>query len=499
MIGYARDSHLRLPYKLSRNTALAWALAAAVGMTAAVGTAQAARLGHAHVDSAPGAPLQVVVPLLDLTPDEAANLQVSLADAAAWQQAGLQPPTPLADTYATLETGANGSRVVRVSSTQAATTDAIDVLLELHSNAGQRQLQVTVLVPPSDASAGIQRASAGNAAPGAGTSDKTSAGQVKVRRGQTLWGIAASHAVPNTTIYQELVALWQANPQAFSQNNMDLVRAGSTLTLPDAATVQAINPDDARRIFAEQVDAYHRYLAGRGARGAPSVAQGRGGASGKVGSGPAGQGGSAASAQDQLRLSSATSAGADAKADESTSAQHAMEDASKRVDELKSNVEVLNQAASAAGAAMAAAAGEGTNGQPGADASQAASGKPGTSGAPGAPGTSGNGTTEGVPATGPNSPAAVALDAAKQVVAKTGMPNWLSDNLLTIITVVLAVVIFIVAWVLRRAGQRRTEDDEIDGFAEPPIDGRVIDEKLSHINLELDKPRAGESPDGGRA
>lgn len=495
MIGYARVSHLRLPYKLSRSTAAALALATAVGMTVGVGTAQAARLGHAHVDSAPGAPLQVVVPLLDLTPDEAANLQVSLADAAAWQQAGLQPPTPLADTHATLETGANGSRVVRVSSTQAATTDAIDVLLDLQSNAGQRQLQVTVLVPQGDASSGIQRASAGTPATGASASGKASAGEVKVRPGQTLWGIAASHAVPGTNIYQQLVALWQANPQAFSQNNMDLVRAGSTLTLPDAATVQAINSDDARRIFAEQVDAYHRYLAGRGTRGSPT-AQGRGGASGKVGSGPAGHGGSAASAKDQLRLSSGTSAGADAKADESTSAQHAMEDASKRVDELKSNVDVLNQAASAAGAAMAAASGEGSNGQQGANASQAASGQPG---APGTPGASGNGGTEGVPATGPNSPAAVALDAAKQAVAKTGMPNWLSDNLLTIITVVLAIVIFIVAWVLRRAGQRRIDDDELDGFAEPPIDDRVIDEKLSHINLELDKPHANGSSSGGRA
>jgi pilus assembly protein FimV len=455
-----------------------------------MGTAQAARLGHARVDSVPGAPLQVVVPLLDLTPDELANLQVSLADASVWQQAGLQPPTPLAETRATLETDAKGNRVVRVSSTQAATTDAIDVLLELQSSAGQRQLQLTVLVQPGNAAAGVQRAAADAAAKGSSaSSDRASAGQVKVRPGQTLWGIAASHAVPNTTIYQELVALWQANPHAFSQNNMDLVHAGATLTLPDAATVQAIDPTEARRIFAEHVDAYHRYLAGRGARGAAPVAQGRSGASGKVGSGPAGQGGSGASAQDQLRLS----AGADAKADESTSAQHAMQDASKRVDELKSNVEVLNQAASAAGAAIAAGAGagDGTNGQQqGANASQTA---------PGNPGAAGNGTTEGAPVTGPNSPAAAALGAAKQAVAKTGMPNWLSENLLSIITVVLAIVIFIVAWVLRRAGQRRSEDDETDGFAEPTIDGRVIDEKLSHINLELDKPPTNPSSNGGRA
>ncbi|HEY0296119.1 MAG TPA: hypothetical protein VGC69_12375, partial [Bordetella sp.] len=79
------------PRSLSRKTALAWALAAAIGVTAAAGTAQAARLGHARVVSAPGTPLQVLVPLLDLTPDETTGLQVSLADAAAWQQAGLQP------------------------------------------------------------------------------------------------------------------------------------------------------------------------------------------------------------------------------------------------------------------------------------------------------------------------------------------------------------------------------------------------------------------------
>ena len=500
MTGCQHNTPLLSSRSRPRKTVLAWTLAAALGMAAVAGNAQAVSLGHARVVSAPGAPLQVVVPLTDLTPEEAANLQVSLASDAAWQQAGLQPPTPLADMRAALETGANGSRQVRVSSSQPPGSDAIDVLLDVQSSAGQRQLQVTVLVPASDITAGIRQASAGATRPTGGAS----AGQVKVLPGQTLWGIASSHAVANATIYQELVALWRANPQAFIQNNMNLVRSGSTLSLPDAATVQSIDPAEARRIFEEQAAAFQRYRGrlGAGAHGAAAPApSSQGAAAGKVESGEAANKAVAPSAQDQLRLSSPSQA--DAKADADASNQHAMEDANKRIDELKSNVQALSQAAGAATAGNGP--GAAGNGQGSAAASGAASGGSSTS--------STANTVEHPPVTGPSSPTAAALDeakdTAKQVVDKSGLSDWLPDNLLIVITAALAVIIFVVAWVLRRAGQRRNDDDDDSygyaGYAEPTVDHgatesrKDIDPRVSSINLDLDKPSGEEHPHGGRA
>src|SRR3546814_4024022 len=140
-----------------------------------------------------------------------------------------------------------------------------------------------------------------------------------------------------------LVALWRANPQAFIQNNMNLVRAGETLSIPDAATGRAVDPAEARRIYAEQLEAYARYRgrAGADAAGGSAVSADRGAASGHVGQAPAGQAGVASAPEDRLRLSAAASA--DAQSDARTSSAHAMQDAQQRVDTLQGNVDALNR------------------------------------------------------------------------------------------------------------------------------------------------------------
>ncbi|WP_376845699.1 FimV/HubP family polar landmark protein, partial [Bordetella pertussis] len=260
-------STLRPLQPARRSQALSWALVLALGAGAT--GAEAARLGHARVVSPPGAALQVVVPLLELSADDLATLQVSLADEAAWRQAGLTPPVPLSSATVRIEPGADASRRnVRISSSQPPAGNAVDVLLDLRSGAGQRQVQVTVLVPPRGSAARVAPASVGTPAP----AGQASAGSIDVRRGDTLFGIAQRNAVAGASVYQMLVALWRANPEAFIQNNMNLVRAGETLDIPDAATVRAIDPAEARRIFAQHAEAFARYRGRAGALAAGGAA-----------------------------------------------------------------------------------------------------------------------------------------------------------------------------------------------------------------------------------
>lgn len=281
-------STLRPLQPARRSQALSWALVLALGAGAT--GAEAARLGHARVVSPPGAALQVVVPLLELSADDLATLQVSLADEAAWRQAGLTPPVPLSSATVRIEPGADASRRnVRISSSQPPAGNAVDVLLDLRSGAGQRQVQVTVLVPPRGSAARVAPASVGTPAP----AGQASAGSIDVRRGDTLFGIAQRNAVAGASVYQMLVALWRANPEAFIQNNMNLVRAGETLDIPDAATVRAIDPAEARRIFAQHAEAFARYRgragAGRGRRGRQRYGRGRRGPAGQRGAGRGGR------------------------------------------------------------------------------------------------------------------------------------------------------------------------------------------------------------------
>ncbi|KOF54104.1 hypothetical protein AD428_09105, partial [Achromobacter sp. DMS1] len=80
----------------------------------------------------------------------------------------------------------------------------------------------------------------------------------------------------------------------------------------------------------------------------------------------------------------------------------------------------------------------------------------------------------------------------------SGMPSWLADNLLVIVTAVLALVAFAIAWLLRRAGTRRgDEDEETYAYGEPALDAAALDRKLKGINLDLDEPPTDEPRHAG--
>ncbi|WP_054505616.1 peptidoglycan-binding protein LysM, partial [Achromobacter xylosoxidans] len=414
--------------------------------------------------------------------------------------------------------------------------------------------------------------------------------------------------------------------------NMNLVRAGQKLAIPDAATVRAVDPAEARRIFNEHAEAFARYRARLGAAAGanPSVVKGQDAASGTVAR-PGDTGVATASQpQDRVRLSSGQAQGgataqADAQADQRASDARAMADAQGRVNQLQSNVDELNKAVAgqggatgapgAAGAAGAngatggagavgasgtpgstgaagasgtpgAAGAAGASGTPGATGAAGASGTPGSTGAAGASGTPGatgaagasgtpgstgaagasgtpgatgaagasgtpgatgaagasgtpgatgaagasgspgatgaagaSGTPGAVGATGapglsgtpgaagPSTAAAQQDKAAAQASADknkdkdltSSMPAWLADNLLVIVTAVLALIAFAIAWVLRRAGARRGDDDEETyAYNEPVLDTAALNRKLDSISLDLDEPPTDEPrPVGG--
>ncbi|WP_336235460.1 FimV/HubP family polar landmark protein [Achromobacter dolens] len=604
-----------------RLKALQWAIALAIG-AGACSPALAMRVGHSRVVSAPGTPLQALVGLQELTPDEVSSLRVSVADEAAWQRAGLKPPAPLASLVVRVEDGLDPTRKnLRVRSTQAPAGGAVDLLLDISSSSGQRQVQVSILVPLRGAGADVTPAAVGTPGRAGGA-----AGAVNVKSGDTLFAIAQRNAVPNASIYQMLVALWRANPDAFIQNNMNLVRAGQKLVIPDAATVRAVDPAEARRIFNEHAEAFARYRAriGAAAGANPSVVKGQDAASGTV-TKPGDTGvASASPPQDRVRLSSGqaqdgAAAQADAQADQRTSNQRAMADAEGRVNQLQSNVDELNKAVGGQGAsgsgggasgaagatgatgatgaagamgAAGAAGAAGTSGVTGASGAAGATGTPGATGAAGAPGAAGASGAAGAPgpagasgtagasgATGASgaagasgsagaagtagasgaagatgttgtsgasgatgaagaagatgiagaagatgatgaagtpgasgAPGAAGTPGASTAAAQqdkaaadaaasntkdkdltSSMPAWLADNLLVIVTAVLALIAFAIAWVLRRAGARRGDDDEETyAYNEPALDTAALNRKLDSISLDLDEPPTDE-------
>ncbi|HTK00039.1 MAG TPA: FimV/HubP family polar landmark protein [Bordetella sp.] len=435
------------PSSISSRYATRLAVALALGCAVSA-PAHALRLAHSRIVSAPNAPLQVLVGIADLTPDEQRSLMATLADPAAWEQAGVTPPVPLSSMTLRLEgAGAATRRNLRISSPEAAKGPAVDLLLNIGTSEGQRQVQVSIMQ-----SAGGFPGLTSQAQVGSGSRAGRGAGSVAVRSGDTLYGIAQSNAVADATIYQMLVALWRANPNAFIQNNMNLVKAGTTLIVPDAATVRAVDPAEARRIFIQQQEAYARYrasLAGAAARGAAASAGSA--AAGQVGGGQSNTT-PEPSSQDRVRLSSGEpgqgESDAQAQGDAQTSVAKATQDAQQRVDQLERNVKDLNDALTAArvaeqgksagaqagkGQAAGGGSGQTAGGSQAASGGQAASGSqaggfavPGFAGAAGSAAGSGpkagaNGAA-GQSAAGANDSASKASSASQNASQGGGQP-----------------------------------------------------------------------------
>ncbi|MFJ0543865.1 hypothetical protein WLU91_24810, partial [Bordetella bronchiseptica] len=120
----------------------------------------------------------------------------------------------------------------------------------------------------------------------------------------------------------------------------------------------------------------------------------------------------------------------------------------------------------------------------------------GPAAAPGAAG-SASGNASGLSL--PGGAAGQGGEAAKGESTQGGMPGWLADNLLAIVTAVLALIVFIVAWALRRAGARRDDDDEASAaYPEPALDTAALTRKLDSISLDLDEPPTDEPRPGGK-
>ncbi len=227
--------------------------------------AQAATLGHARLVSGLGAPLRIDIPVLALAAEEAGSLQVTPAQADQWRQAGLSPPVALESLRIRLEPGPiAGQAHLRVTSSEAFNQPIADLLLDLRSDTGQQRYQVSVLTGGGGASLQAPEArdlhpeAAGRAGKGDGFG---SAAQpiIRVRKGDTMFAIARRHAVEGVSVYQMMIALQRANPQAFIQGNLNLVKAGARLRMPDRAALTAISDREARRLFHEQVVAFQRY------------------------------------------------------------------------------------------------------------------------------------------------------------------------------------------------------------------------------------------------
>lgn len=226
---------------------LVLAIAAASALSS--GMAHALGLGELTLKSAQNQPLDAEIELLDVRDLTAAEVVPSLAPVEEFSKAGVERQAFLNDLTFTPVINPSGKSVLRVTSSQPLPAPMVKFLVQVMWPQGRLLRDYSVLIDPSKFSPEAAKAAAGV------TPAVTAAGQHTTVRRDTLWEIAAK-ARQGGSVQQTMLAIQALNPDAFFNGNINQLKVGQVLRLPDAQQVAAIPQGQAVKEVAEQYAAW---------------------------------------------------------------------------------------------------------------------------------------------------------------------------------------------------------------------------------------------------
>ncbi|HEY0488082.1 MAG TPA: FimV/HubP family polar landmark protein [Telluria sp.] len=365
--------------------ALASAVASAVLLSS---SAYAAGLGKLTVMSSLGQPLRAEIELTAVSNEEASGLVAKLASPDAFRLANIDfNPALLSLRFAIEQRG--GRQIVKITSSQPLNEPFVDMLLELSWESGRLVREYTFLLDPAElrttqpaqvapasnsaartAPAPAPTATAAAPAPEARPAAQPAApvrqqpapsaersapavNEYRVKPGDTLGGIAAEVKPVDVSLDMMLVALYRANPDAFAGKNMNRLKAGRILSVPDSGAIRGTGQGEARGVVvahAADFNAYRNKLAGQVATSAATKAPDAGqSAAGKITARVEERPTAVNESKDKLQLSRAaeatTAQGKTSAASEEDriAKDKALAEATARVKELERNVNDLEQ------------------------------------------------------------------------------------------------------------------------------------------------------------
>lgn len=280
--------------------------------------ASAVGMGGINVASALGQPLKAEIELVAVNKTEKTSLVVRLASPDAYKGAGLEYPQGNKFKFQ-VESRANGELYLKVSSEQPVSDPFVSMLVELSWASGRLLREYTFLLDPpgyiaeqpkqeevqpvaplvQSAPLEIVASPAGQPAPAvapvqeskpaeskpveskpaekhpmvvttrqaaaAPAEKQVATGNITVQNGDTLNKIADQNKPAEVSLERMLVALYRANAEQFDGGNMNRIRAGKILRLPEQNELTAVAQSDAaKEIRAQTADwnAYRQKLAG---------------------------------------------------------------------------------------------------------------------------------------------------------------------------------------------------------------------------------------------
>ncbi|MGX5731813.1 FimV/HubP family polar landmark protein [Pseudoxanthomonas beigongshangi] len=280
-----------------------WRSLTALALLLISSSALALGLGEIRVKSAPGQPLLAEIPIISSEPGELEQLRAQLASPTTFERVGLPRPTGLVgnlDFAVALDEA--GRPVIRVTTQEPVTVPVLNFLIEVDWGQGRLVREYSALVDSPGAVAAaaqpvidapraapddtiarpVEPVAAAEPPPPAGTGDTpeqttaiapaprapapvpSAAGavpqagdQLTVARGQTLSGIARN-LTDGRSLDQTMIALLRANPEAFIGGNINRLKQGAVLRIPQASEVAGLGQAEAAALVRNQIDEWRQ-------------------------------------------------------------------------------------------------------------------------------------------------------------------------------------------------------------------------------------------------
>lgn len=234
-------------------------------------------LGEIELNSALNEKLDANIELLDASGLQPEEIIVSLASSESFDQIGVERFFFLTDLDFEIVQGRNGGAAVAVTSSRPITEPYLNFLVEILWSNGRLLKEYTLLLDPPTFSAAaapavsapaqaagesggagrVQRSvsqsgtrvqvAPGSAQPAPSALDRSRDGMTSMTgRNDTLWSIA-SRSLPSrqVSVYQNMLAIQRLNPEAFISGNINLLKAGYALQLPNEAQALSLSGDEA--------------------------------------------------------------------------------------------------------------------------------------------------------------------------------------------------------------------------------------------------------------
>jgi pilus assembly protein FimV len=261
------------------------------------GNALALGLGQVHVHSRLNQPLDAEIPIVEGTAGEAEGLVAQLASGEDFDRVGIDRSRLTVPLQFEVVRNAHGQLVIRVTTKDAVREPMLDFLVEANWPKGRLLREYAVLLDPPLTAPAVAATPTSTRAVRAAESTTRQALPAKatpahpatravaatrgtsvpvrtaangeygpVKAGDTLWEIASANRPSGVDLNRTMLAILKANPEAFANNNINALKRGAILRIPDAREIEATA--SAREAAAEvlaQLDAW------RGGSAAPPV------------------------------------------------------------------------------------------------------------------------------------------------------------------------------------------------------------------------------------